>query len=254
MSDASAPGFRVMWEGLIRHAGEQVEMHIAQAGDAVIRDHGFLIAPSVLTPSEVAALRIEVDSMRRGRAGLRHVLGNPAIRRVAEDPRLVALATDLLGAPAQPFKGTLFDKSAATNWLVTWHQDLALPIRSRIDLPGWGPWSAKGGRLYALAPAGVLAGVVALRVHVDDSTTENGPLRVLPDTHRLGRLSEARIAELAREVAAVECVVPAGGVIAMRPLTVHASSKSTSTLPRRVLHLEYASSVVLGPGIELAVA
>ena len=218
------------------------------------RDQGFLAVPRVLQPSEVATLSAEVASLRRGRAGLRHILTNDIIGRLANDARLVALASDLLGGSAQPFKCTLFDKSPTTNWLVTWHQDVALPIRARVEAAGWGPWSTKSGRLYALAPAEVLAGVVALRVHLDDSTAENGPLRVLPDTHRLGRLAEARIAELVQSTAAVDCLAPAGGVVALRPLAVHASSKSTSAVPRRVLHFEYATSVDLGSGIELAVA
>ena len=150
-----------------------------------------------------------------------------------------------------PFKATLFDKSPQSNWLVAWHQDLALPIRSRVDAPGWGPWTDKGGRLYAIAPAEALRKVVALRVHVDDSSAENGPLRVLPGTHRLGRLTEERIAALAREVEPVECTVTSGGVLAMSPLIVHASSKSTSTAPRRVIHLEYACETTFGDGIEL---
>jgi ectoine hydroxylase-related dioxygenase (phytanoyl-CoA dioxygenase family) len=220
----------------------------------VNRDHGFRVLPDVLQSAEVAALRSEVESMRRGKAGVRHVLGNHTIRQLALDSRLVALASELLTGSAQPFKGTLFDKSSTTNWLVTWHQDLALPVRTRVDAEGWGPWSTKDGRLYARAPASALERVVALRVHLDDSTSENGPLRVLPDTHVLGRLSEGRIAELARSVHSVECLVPAGGVVAMRPLVVHASSKSTSALPRRVLHFEYTTSVAFGLGIELAVA
>jgi ectoine hydroxylase-related dioxygenase (phytanoyl-CoA dioxygenase family) len=160
----------------------------------------------------------------------------------------------MLGGTARCFKATLFDKSPTSNWLVTWHQDLALPLLNQVDAPGWGPWSRKGGQLYALAPAGVLAQVVALRLHLDDSRTDNGPLRVLPDTHRRGRLSEVLIAELADNTPSVDCLVAAGGVVAMRPLVVHASSKSTSALPRRVLHLEYATGVAFGPGIELAVA
>ena len=192
--------------------------------------------------------------MPRGRAGARNALSWPAIRTLAGDARLLALAAEMLGAPTLPFKATLFDKSARSNWLVTWHQDLALPIRHRIDVPGWGPWTDKGGRLHALAPADALSRVVALRVHLDDSTSENGPLRVLPDTHRDGRLSEARIAALARAITPVEGLVRAGGVIAMRPLLVHASSKSTTGLPRRVIHLEYATQVALGSGLELAVA
>jgi len=64
----------------------------------------------------------------------------------------------------------LFDKSAASNWLVAWHQDTALPVDRRIDDMSWGPWSVKGGVLHAIAPASALVTIVALRVHLDDST------------------------------------------------------------------------------------
>ena len=53
---------------------------------------------------------------------------------------------------------------------------------------------------------------------------------------------------------AVDCVSPAGGVVAMRPLLVHASSKAESERRRRVLHIEYADSLEMGAGLELAVA
>jgi len=51
----------------------------------------------------------------------------------------------------------------------------------------------------------------------------------------------------------VDCVAPSGGVIAMRPLTIRASSKASDGNPRRVLHIEYAATVHLGSGIELAI-
>ena len=59
---------------------------------------------------------------------------------------------------------------------------------------------------------------------------------------------------LSTRVTAVECLVPQGGVLAMRPLIVHASSKSQSEAPRRVLHIEYAASLGAGDGLELAIA
>jgi hypothetical protein len=37
----------------------------------------------------------------------------------------------------------------------------------------------------------------------------------------------------------------------MRPLLVHASSKAKVEMPRRVLHFEYAASLVIEPGLEL---
>lgn len=111
----------------------------------------------------------------------------------------------------------------------------------------------QAGVLYAHAPAFALEQVVALRVSLDDSTASHGPLRVLPGTHRLGVLDDAEIARLADDVAAVDCVVPAGGVVAISPLTVHASSKSLNDRPRRVLHIEYAAALELSDGVELAV-
>jgi ectoine hydroxylase-related dioxygenase (phytanoyl-CoA dioxygenase family) len=107
---------------------------------------------------------------------------------------------------------------------------------------------------YAHAPASALSQVLALRVHLDDSTAENGPLRVLPGTHTLGVLTDESLHDLSTRVAAVDCLVPRGGVLAMRPLLVHASSKSGSKTPRRVLHVEYAASASVESFLELATA
>jgi hypothetical protein len=69
----------------------------------------------------------------------------------------------------------------------------------------------------------------------------------------LGVMSDSELAQLARDIQAVDCVAPAGGVIAMRPLLVHASSKAETDHRRRVLHIEYADSFDMS-GLELAIA
>jgi ectoine hydroxylase-related dioxygenase (phytanoyl-CoA dioxygenase family) len=125
-------------------------------------------------------------------------------------------------------------------------------MRTQVDGVGWGPWSTKAGIVYAHAPASALAHVVALRVSLDCSTDDNGPLRVLPGTHVHGVLDDAAVERLARDVPPVSCVVDSGGVVAMRPLLLHASSKSTTDARRRVLHIEYAAATSFGPGLELA--
>ena len=99
-----------------------------------------------------------------------------------------------------------------------------------------------------------LSQVLALRVSFDDSTAGNGPLRVLPGTHTRGVLSDDSIHELASQTPPVECTVPKGGVLAMRPLLVHASSKSQTEIPRRVLHVDYAASESIAKPFELAIA
>jgi hypothetical protein len=165
----------------------------------------------------------------------------------------MAMAQEILGRAALPFRATLFDKSPTSNWLVVWHQDTALPLCERREVPGWGPWSIKEGVNYAHAPASALEQVLALRLHLDDSIAENGPLRVLPGTHSLGVLSDEALRDLSTQIEAIDCTVPRGGILAMRPLVVHSSSKSQSNVPRRVLHMEYAASLVFDQGLTLEV-
>src|SRR5205085_1844996 len=124
----------------------------------------------------------------RSRAGARHALQVPAVRTLASDQRLVDIAGRYLSSNPIPFRATLFDKSATANWLVAWHQDTALPMRRRIDHSEWGSWSMKAGVLHAIAPASALEQVIALRLHLDDSTADNGPLRAIPGSHARGVL------------------------------------------------------------------
>jgi ectoine hydroxylase-related dioxygenase (phytanoyl-CoA dioxygenase family) len=129
-----------------------------------------------------------------------------------------------------------------------------LPLQERRDLPGWGPWLIKAGITYAHAPATALSRVVALRVHFDDSREDNGPLRVLPGTHALGVLSEADTGRLVREIPPVDCLVSSGGILALSPLILHASSKAETDHPRRVLHIEYVDSLEVDDGLRIAIA
>ena len=177
----------------------------------------------------------------------------PAVAEMARGAQLLETAREILGEGAFPFRATLFDKSATANWLVVWHQDTALPSKEKREIAGWGPWSLKDGVQYAHAPASALEQVVALRLHLDDSTNENGPLRVLPTTHKLGVLTDDQIHDLSRKVAEAECLLPRGGVLAMRPLIVHASSKAQNQMPRRVLHIEYSTTNTLPDGLALAI-
>jgi ectoine hydroxylase-related dioxygenase (phytanoyl-CoA dioxygenase family) len=221
-----------------------------------IEQHGFAILHEVIAQDEIATLLENLVGIahRRGRAGARHVLHNPEIAAVANDARLLGIARPILGETAFAFRATFFDKSPNSNWLIPWHQDTALPLREKREVPGWGPWSVKDGVTYAHAPATALAQVLALRLHLDDSTSENGPLRLLPGTHGVGVLSDDEVSRLAGAREGVECVVTEGGVLAMRPLIIHASSKSQSQQPRRVLHIEYAASRYFAEGLELAIA
>jgi ectoine hydroxylase-related dioxygenase (phytanoyl-CoA dioxygenase family) len=180
-------------------------------------------------------------------------MSNPTVAALATDDRLIELAKEWLGPVAIPFRATLFEKSHSTNWLIPWHQDTALPLTKRLESNSWGPWSEKAGAIYAHAPAWALSRVIALRVHLDSSNHDNGPLRVIPGSHLKGVLTDESVMESVSRQEPIECLSPRGGIIAMRPLLIHSSSKARSVDSRRVLHIEYAASLEIGGGMRLDV-
>jgi hypothetical protein len=221
-----------------------------------IRKQGFAIIPDVLAHPDIERLAADLRqaNLVRSRAGVRHAMSLGSVSAVAKSSPMLGMAKRILGNEAFPFRATLFDKSALANWLVVWHQDTALPLQTRRETPGWGPWSIKEGIIYAHAPASALMQVLALRLHLDNSMPDNGPLRVLPETHLMGVLTDEEIHDLSTKAAPVDCIVLRGGILAMRPLIVHASSKSVAQAPRRVLHIEYAASAAIADDLRLATA
>lgn len=187
--------------------------------------------------------------MEVARAGRRDGLRLAAVRALAAAEPIRAVVRMILGPQAFAIRATLFDKTPAANWLVAWHQDATVAVRARRDVTGFTAWSVKAGIAHARAPAHVLASVLSLRVEVDGTDGARGPLRVVPGSHRHGILDAAAIARLVAATPAVECHVPAGGALLMRPLLLHASSRAAVPGHRRVVHLEFASEELPG-GLE----
>lgn len=218
-------------------------------------ESGYFIENDVFTAQECDALITELTAlMSTKKAGIRNLMSNTIVSKLANDPRLIELAKKGLEHAVMPFRATLFDKSFKTNWLVGWHQDITLPLENIFDDKDWGSWSKKAGINYALAPTWALKHIVALRIHLDDSTTENGSLKVIPQSHLLGVLKDNEVINYFKSNVVVECTVSKGGVLAMSPLILHSSSKAQNNLPRRVLHIEYSDTLELKPGIKLAKA
>lgn len=217
-------------------------------------ENGYHIEPDLIDEQECDDLLTSILGGRAssGRAGIRNLMSTSEVSRVACDGRLTGLAGELTGQTLVPYKATLFEKTGKANWLVAWHQDTALPVEAAVEGNGWGPNSVKESRTFSHAPTRALAKVLALRIHLDASTPENGPLRVIAGSHH-ERLSEDDFAEWTKKKS-IECLVGKGGVLAMSPLLLHASSKCLTDKPRQVLHIEYAMSLDIDTGVRLAVA
>ncbi len=85
-----------------------------------------------------------------------------------------------------------------------------------------------------------MAQILAVRLHLDDCCRDNGALRVLPGSHLQQRLGTAAIEQVAATGQHVVCEAPAGGILLMNPLLLHASSPMDRPAQRRVVHLEFA--------------
>ncbi|EDY20187.1 Phytanoyl-CoA dioxygenase [Chthoniobacter flavus Ellin428] len=212
-----------------------------------IEQSGFALVGNVLDASECSALRETLGPVSG--AGERGLLGRPGVVTLAQSDRLLNLIRPHLPAEPQPVRAIYFDKSAEANWGVPWHQDLTIALRARTEVVGFGPWSTKEGIPHVQPPAELLAQMLTLRLHLDDTDESNGALHVLPGSHREGRLTSDRIQELRAQQTDYLCVAAAGDALLMRPLLLHASGRSTSPRHRRVLHIEYAG-FALPTGLE----
>jgi hypothetical protein len=218
-----------------------------------IHKAGFAIVAGVLQQIEVKRLILQLEQAddqtsirnRGGVYAIRNLLEVvPAVRWLALSTEIRTLVESVLGGKAFPVRGTLFDKTPGANWKVPWHQDLSISVKTRREVPEFGPWSTKAGVLHVQPPVSVLEKMLAVRIHLDDCGESNAPLRVIPGTHRAGRLSPLQISEI-DDRSVVTCLVPAGGVLLMHPL----SSASRSPLHRRVIHLDFTSCALPG-GLE----
>lgn len=208
---------------------------------------GFVLTPHVVGLHERSTLIEQLGPVDG--AGRRRMLAIPAVVELAYSTSLIDLLRPHAARTPRPVRAIYFDKSPEANWLVAWHQDMTIAVGAQADIPGFGPWSVKQGVPHVQPPVGFLEQMLAVRLHLDDADQANGALRVLPGTHRLGRLSAVQIQSLQAERAEHVCVAGAGDVLLMRPLLLHASRRSTSGRPRRVLHIEY-SGCNLPPGLE----
>jgi ectoine hydroxylase-related dioxygenase (phytanoyl-CoA dioxygenase family) len=157
----------------------------------------------------------------------------PALRRVLSKPALLGIVRTCIGEAAFVTKSIWFEKPTGGNWFVGWHQDISISVTKRVDTPGYSRWTAKHGIVGVVPPLAVLERTLTIRIHLDDADADNGAVRVIPASHRSG-IQPPPVLDTEGRL----CVVPAGGIMLMRPLLMHASSRSRTSRPRRVLHIE----------------
>ena len=143
--------------------------------------------------------------------------------RLAADPALLDCIQQLIGDNVLFHYSKINMKGPKVGSIVKWHQDFSYYPHTNSDL------------------------VTAL-IFLDDATRENGCLRVIPGSHRRGLRSHdidgyfrGTVSDV-DESEAVEVEVKAGGVLFLHCLTLHASERNTSDLPRRTFLPAYRAA------------
>ncbi|HJQ38534.1 MAG TPA: phytanoyl-CoA dioxygenase family protein [Thermoanaerobaculia bacterium] len=208
---------------------------------------GYALADLVLADHQCEHLTRSLPAVSGGRGGVRNLLIHPTVIRLLAHEAFGRYLRSVTGRELVAVKATLFDKTSTTNWRVQWHQDRAIAVRDRLDVQGYGPWSVKSGSLHVEPPAEVLAQMLAVRIHLDPCGSENGPLRVIPGSHTLGKLVASALAEVVATNDLIELYVSQGAIMLMRPLLVHSSLPARQVQHRRVLHIEFAPPEAISP-------
>ncbi len=191
--------------------------------------NGYVLIEEILSDQIIAEIEQHIEAIPNGGAGTRNLLSTQWCKKLAQTIAKHPQISVLLPESAVAVQCTWFIKSLNRNWLVPLHQDYVIPVKERFSDPGWSMWSVKEGVHYARPPDEILATMVAVRVHLEANTLKNGPLQVVPGSHRNSE---------AQQASRITCLVAKGGALVMKPLTFHASSKITEG-QRRVLHFLY---------------
>jgi hypothetical protein len=203
---------------------------------------GFAVLAEVLTSSHCDELSLSLVEIPNKGIGSRSLLDMPWCIKLAQAVKQHAGIAPFLPDDAVAVQCNFFEKSQDQNWLVPIHQDLSIPVTERVENPTLTGWSEKQGSLFVQPPDIVLQELVAVRLHVDECGNDDGALRIVPGSHKFGRLNNEDALEARSNLGEVVCTVPKGGALLMKPLVLHASSKATGHSRRRVLHLVFGPS------------
>ncbi len=209
-------------------------------GSSAFEKNGYFVTSPLFGESEYQALEANLASVTISMAGSRSLLEAEWCASLARSLKTHSLLASFFPQEFVVVQCTFFEKSVDRNWLVSLHQDLSIPVSQKLDHPALSGWSEKEGGIFVQPPAEVLQNFVAIRLHVDECSSADGPLKVVPGSHLHGRTNQEQATALRAANGEVICPVTRGAAMLMRPLLLHSSSKASGQSKRRVLHFLFA--------------
>ena len=180
----------------------------------------------------------------------------PPVLEIWRKPALSDPLSAALGERFGLVRVLFFDKPPDQSWSLPWHRDLTIAVADHsVPTTTFRRPTIKQGVPHVEAPRWLLERMLTARIHLDEMTAENGPLEVLPGSHRMTSEQNSTVEQdlaidAAPSSAPRSILSDAGDVFLMRPLLVHCSghSQRNTTRHRRILHLEFAADPTLPDG------
>lgn len=199
---------------------------------------GAELFPTAFPEAVIHSLETLLDTALAGRPGAR-LQPTPGLAEAVRPATAIAAA--ILGAGTRPVRAMLFDKSAARNWALGWHQDRTIAVRARREVAGFADWTVKHGIHHVVPPFEYLARMLTARIHLDPVGADNAPLLVAQGSHAFGRIDEARIEAIGHRLGRDACLAARGDLWLYRTPILHASARAEKPARRRVLQILYSA-------------
>jgi hypothetical protein len=217
---------------------------------------GFMTVHHVFRKKEINAIKLMIHNhlLSTHQSTDTHAIRNlleeiPSLKKLLFTTNLLRVL-NAIGSRLFLTKALYFDKTPESNWYVTWHQDIVINVKEKIETEGFGGWTKKNNVHGVTPPEDILSKAVTIRIHLDDARESNGALKVIPGSHNK-KLNNEEISLITQNSYSQLCEVDAGCLHVIKPLLLHSSSKSTNQKHRRVIHLEF-NSIELTNGLEWA--
>jgi ectoine hydroxylase-related dioxygenase (phytanoyl-CoA dioxygenase family) len=224
-------------------------MTITERHQIEITENGFTTVENIYSDEEIEHLLWTIDQADKTKQTFRKSTELFAIRQflkeipetinVVFNENLNKVVKQLFGDNYFVVKSIYFDKPETSNWYVSYHQDLTISVDKKVELDNFGPWTTKQNQFAVQPPIDIMENSYTIRIHLDDTDENNGALRVIPTSH-LKKIYRPETIDWNTETETT-CNVTKGGIMIMKPLILHSSSRTTNNKKRRVIHIEFSN-------------
>lgn len=213
-----------------------------------ILENGFTVINNIFTEEEIEKIKEVIENIDTSKENFRKsedlfairqfLKEIPEIKELIFNDNIKKIIHEVFGDNYFVVKSIYFDKPEKSNWYVAYHQDLTISVDKKLDLPDFVSWTTKKNQFAVQPPLPILENIYTIRIHLDETDENNGALKVIPKSHAKGIY---RPETIDRKTETEEiCKIEKGGVMIMKPLILHSSSRTTNGKKRRVIHIEFS--------------